>query len=111
MANRYRRYDRAPKKARTKRRNTEYFDEAHLQLRRGMWHAVMPVPRDVQEAIGQSLVRKTRFTASLKTRSIEEARMRLPAYISLWKAQIANARRAASMRTVATTWGAAVPGD
>jgi hypothetical protein len=109
VANRYRRYGRAPKNARTKRRDTEYFDEAHLQLRRGIWHAVMPIPRDVQEAVGQSSTRKTRFGASLKTRSIEEARMRLPAYISLWKAQIAQARRASSKRAAATAWGTAVP--
>lgn len=104
MARKYGRDAKAPKKARTKRRDTENFDEARLQLRRGIWHAVMPIPRDVQEKIGQSLARKTRFSASLKTRHFEEASMRLPAYISHWKARITEARRMAS-RDAAASWG------
>lgn len=106
MARKYGRYAKAPKKTRTKRRDTENFDEARLQLRRGIWHAVMPIPRDVQEMIGQSSARKTRFAASLKTKNIEEAAMRLPAYISQWNAQVAQARRMVSRDAAAVSWGA-----
>lgn len=109
MSSLFRRKSKAHKKTRQKRRQTRYFDEGHLQLKQGIWHAVMPIPRDVQEIVGKSLVRKkTRFTASLKTTNIEEARMRLPAYIRQWEAQISQARRLSSTAAPANSWAAAL---
>jgi hypothetical protein len=96
--------DAAKKKRRPKRRPIKTFEAANLQLKRGIWHAVLPVPRDVQSALGSTGRRKLRFSASLKTRHLREAERHLPAYISTWKAQIAQARHTASKRTTMSPW-------
>jgi hypothetical protein len=68
-------------------------DHPNLQRRGRSWYAIMPVPRDVQQRLGSEGKRKIRFVASLETDSKIEAAERLPAYISDWRSEIANARR------------------
>lgn len=103
MSNRYWRQNKTQKKRQPKRSRIQTFDEANLQLKKGIWHAVMPIPRDVQEAIGTTSNRKLRFSASLRTKHLSEAEMRLPAHINQWKAKITEARRAASRNAAATS--------
>ena len=90
----YRNYcNRAGKaKKAPRRRKVEKIDD-FLECKRGVWHAVMPGPRDVQEALAGKAVRKTRFDASLNTKDLEEAATSLPAQISVWRNRIAEARR------------------
>jgi hypothetical protein len=68
-------------------------DHPNLQRRGRSWSAIMAVPRDVQQRLGSEGKRKIRFVASLETDSKIEAAERLPAYVSRWRSEIANARR------------------
>jgi len=96
--------DRKSKKEAAKRRQIETFDECCLQNKRGVWYAVMPVPRDAQEALAGKAARKLRFTASLETEDADVAVARMPAQISKWRLQIAMARRKSAKTVRAGHW-------
>lgn len=106
MHRKYAKRDRSRKKTTPKRRGVETFDDCFLQVKRGVWHAVMPVPRDVQEALASKASRKTRFAASLETDDVDEAITRLPAQINEWRLQIEKARRRSAKVVSAGSWSA-----
>ena len=96
--------DRKSKKKAPKRQRIETFDECCLQIKGGVWYAVMPVPRDAQEALAGKAARKLRFTASLDTEDADVAVARMPAQISKWRRQIVLARRKSAKNARAGNW-------
>lgn len=59
----------------------------HLELRNGIWYAVLTIPADCRKQLG-----KLRFVQSLKTGSEKIARARVGFYVDKWKAEIGAAR-------------------
>ena len=106
MHRNYGKRDRSRKKTTLKRRRVETFDDCCLQARSGIWHAVMPVPRDVQEALAIRASRKIRFAASLETDDVDEATRRLPVQINEWRRQIIKARRDLARTVESSSWSA-----